>query len=86
MKQQGKIDLNLNQGYQDAFKRGLIKKYSLNPAKNQGWADRIRKSFQAGLKKKYPEKDSKDALIDKLRNNLLSGLAERYPEKKDSLI
>lgn len=41
-----------------------------------------RRSFQAGLMKKYPEKIGKVELIDKLRKNLRSGLAERYPEKE----
>lgn len=48
-------------------------------------SENYKKSFQAGLRKKYPEKFSKVALIDKLRNNLRSGLAERYSKKNDSL-
>lgn len=57
------------------YKRGSASKLS----------EEYQRSFQAGLRKKYPEKFSKVALIDKLRNNLRSGLVERYSKKNDSL-
>lgn len=49
---QKKIDPNLSPDYQDAFKRGLNKKYPLNRAKDE-LVDKIRRNLQAGLKERY---------------------------------
>lgn len=59
---QGKIDSNLSRDYQDAFKRGLDKKYPKKQVKSE-LADMIRRNLQAGLKERYgdlkPERSSK---------------------------
>ncbi len=52
MNQQSKIYPNLSEGYQDAFKRGLNKKYPQNSVKSE-LADMIRRNLQAGLKERY---------------------------------
>lgn len=52
LKPQNKIDPNLGLDYQDAFKRGLNKKYPLNQGKNE-LVDKIRRNLQVGLKEKY---------------------------------
>lgn len=55
MNPQSKIDSSLSQEYQDAFKRGLNKKYPLNSAKDRNWVDQIRRNLQVGLKERYGE-------------------------------
>ena len=66
--QQKKVDPNLSRDYQDAFKRGLNKKYlhhSQMPSENREkdeLIDRLRKNLQAGLKEKYPEKSDNSRL------------------------
>ncbi len=55
IKPESKIDSNLSQEYQDAFKRGLNEKYPLNSTKDPNWVDQIRRNLQVGLKERYGE-------------------------------
>ncbi len=79
------------------FKKPISLLYNAKPLNNiensghkskRSLSEGYKQSFQAGLRKKYPDefrenhqKTEKRKLIDVLRNNLRVGLAEKYPAK-----